>query len=302
MRDDPNVEIKCQSTRSPRQRTKVVCSLKSIEFNVSQQSEYLNLGRPFASMIRLKIMMMFFCLIIFSVIQVTHTSGSDDWDYMVFTQQWPESVCLETQVTHQHTCQISQNVSTWSLHGIWPTKSGTFGPNFCNKTEKFNPKLIEPLDGLLLKYWPNLYTDSSPYSFWEHEWTKHGTCATGIASLQGEYNFFNQALKLNQRYDILSLLKKLNVVPKSDYVYQYSTMLAAMEKALGGKVKIQCFYNKATKTQYIEQVEMCLDKSFNAMDCPGKDNGGGCSDTEPIAYLPIKHPYSKSEKGHNDVY
>ena len=39
-----------------------------------------------------------------------------DIDYIILRQIWPASSCMFPGV---HTCSISENISSWVLHGLW---------------------------------------------------------------------------------------------------------------------------------------------------------------------------------------
>ena len=81
-----------------------------------------------------------------------------------------------------------------TIHGMWPQYNTTGYPSSCSN-EPFDtsvPELIGTSD--MIQYWPNVKEEesSSSYdSFWEHEWSKHGTC-TGLS----QYDYFNNAIKL----------------------------------------------------------------------------------------------------------
>jgi ribonuclease T2 len=83
-----------------------------------------------------------------------------------------------------------------TVHGLWPQYATTGYPSFCSK-EPFDPSVPE-LIGMdtMYTYWPDVKYDasSSNYdSFWEHEWSKHGTCS-GLTQLE----YFNQTVHLAQ--------------------------------------------------------------------------------------------------------
>jgi ribonuclease T2 len=233
--------------------------------------------------------------------QLLTSSRDDSWDYLVYAQQWPPSVCMDSNITHQHRCKVFQNVSTWTVHGVWPTRYGSRGPNFCNKTAKFNPSSLQSIEAQLMKFWPNLYTDEPLYQFWEHEWTKHGTCAMQLSLMGDELKYFSTGLKLNHQLDLLTLLEKQGLPPKEATTYQYFEVLSRVEKAIGKKVKLQCTLDKNVSLQYLLQVEVCLNKQLQPIDCTKSSAFGmtaqevvlgdtiGCLDTYPIAYTPIQH-------------
>lgn len=215
-------------------------------------------------------------------------NSNDDFDMIVFAQQWPESVCIEGHLTHHYACSIARNISTWTVHGMWPTLNGTLGPNYCDDSKKFQPGPVLPLLSQLTEYWPNLHTDQSFYSFWTHEWDKHGTCAQSLPSMSGEYNYFKMGILLNKRYNILEMLNKAQINPNADG-YTFSEFSAAFKSVLGAEPSYSCFYEKKYGAQYLMQIDICLDKTFAVVDC--KRSSGGCIDSKPMLYPPIKHPY-----------
>ncbi|ELT99500.1 hypothetical protein CAPTEDRAFT_154023 [Capitella teleta] len=214
---------------------------------------------------------------------------------MVFTQQWPQSICQDLRRTHEHDCAIPENVTSWTVHGLWPNRNGTEGPNFCNSSVKFDFSTLKPILPELLMTWPNLYTDTEIASFWEHEWTKHGTCAMSLDALATEFKYFSMGLNLHKRYDYMQTLKQFGITPRDNYLYQFTDILNAFNKGFGGRTNLQCTYDPETKTQYIAQVEICVSKSFQVIDCEHHSSSGfgrieGCRDTEQIALPLIHHP------------
>merc|ERR1719276_687925 len=83
-----------------------------------------------------------------------------------------------------------------TLHGLWPEGNDGSWPSTCSN-EKFNPDTITKIGrDRFNTYWPNVKAPSSSpttsptyYSFWNHEWTKHGTCS-GLT----QYEYFNTTL------------------------------------------------------------------------------------------------------------
>jgi ribonuclease I len=84
-------------------------------------------------------------------------------DYLVFRQIWPPTSCM---FPGAHTCSFPKNVTTWVVHGLWPSQNHKMGPLYCNKTLPFDFNRIKWLLPQLLEFWPNLYTDSPLDSFW----------------------------------------------------------------------------------------------------------------------------------------
>jgi len=224
---------------------------------------------------------------------------SHKWDHLTFTQQWPATACIAAG--HHHRCVIPEAVSTWTIHGLWPTLKHTRGPYFCNHTWHFNEAEIGDLEPEMEVSWPNLFAESPLTSLWKHEWTKHGTCAASLPALRGEHNYFRKSLDLREKYPIGVLLSKSAIYARSEPKgYNLSDISAALRNQLQGKVvSIQCFFASSSSSlssssssssfhstrQYLYQVEICLNKQFDPIDCP---DAGTCSLNRPIYYPPIR--------------
>lgn len=82
-----------------------------------------------------------------------------------------------------------------TIHGLWPQYVTAGYPSFCT-TEPLNTSAIETVIGIdtLITFWPNVqYADTDPAytQFWEHEWSKHGTCS-GLSQI----DYFASAIDL----------------------------------------------------------------------------------------------------------
>ncbi|VVC88130.1 unnamed protein product, partial [Leptidea sinapis] len=81
-----------------------------------------------------------------------------DFDLLIFTQNWPETTCKEwKKMDPTHKCAMPRKTDAWSIHGIWPTKLGTIGPSFCNRTWMFDPEKIRPIEDELEEEWTNVF-------------------------------------------------------------------------------------------------------------------------------------------------
>uniref|UniRef100_A0A672NIH7 Ribonuclease T2 n=1 Tax=Sinocyclocheilus grahami TaxID=75366 RepID=A0A672NIH7_SINGR len=111
----------------------------------------------------------------------------------------------------------------------------------CNTSWHFNASLIEDLIPEMKKYWPDLGAPSSP-QFWKYEWTKHGTCAAKAESLNSQHKYFSKALELYHKFNLTNFY---NV-----------------------KTKIQCVHpGKGGQVQILGQIEICVDRDFQLIDC-----------------------------------
>jgi len=191
--------------------------------------------------------------------------GSDDFDYYVFTQQWPVSNCL-TASSHDQ-CEIPANVSGWLIHGLWPTNYQGSYPSYCDDDYEFNDAEISSIWGLLAKYWTNLYHDSAVDSFWEHEWDKHGTCAYTAHDVSSEFDYFNMTLGFHFRYPVGQWLLDAGIAPNNTKIQNADVMRNVISDKVGKQTIFQCTYDQDTNEHIVNQIEICLDRSFNPIDC-----------------------------------
>ena len=112
-------------------------------------------------------------LLILYIITLSNCSKYDSYNYYDFAMK---------------KCNMNDD---WSIHGLWPQYTPNKWPQYCNisKNKEFNKKELSPIQNLLDKYWYSCYGQS--YTFWEHEWDKHGEC-TNYTVLE----YFQEGLKI----------------------------------------------------------------------------------------------------------
>ena len=218
-------------------------------------------------------------------VQLGETDGNE-WDHLIFTQQWPQSYCSllssrqknvdmgPTAKKPYRRCKVPEQVRTWTVHGIWPTLGNTkHYPECCNSTYKFNCNEVQPIMGQLDMFWPNLNAREKHCEFWKHEWEAHGTCALNFPPLRGEYKYFHRGLLLNQQYNLGTLLRAHDIVPSDSRTYKVSDVRNAIFRGLKVNPDMQCI-NAGRSTQYLVQVQICLNKSFAVTHCPHRGQNG----------------------------
>jgi ribonuclease T2 len=121
--------------------------------------------------------------------------ASSDFDFYVLSMSFQPEFCFQHKRDSFPGCENPQDFwrTSLTLHGLWPEDYDGSWPSTCTD-EEFNPKTVHDLGPDRFDHlWPNVKSSEPSkvhYSFWEHEWTKHGTC-TGLS--QDEY--FDTALK-----------------------------------------------------------------------------------------------------------
>ncbi|XP_078000527.1 ribonuclease Oy-like [Glandiceps talaboti] len=248
-----------------------------------------------------KIALWLFFVILLSSSSFSHSlryRSDDEWDHFVYAQQWPQTSCNSANWQKEHNCSVPSKVKTWTVHGLWPSKGNTEGPNNCNASWPFDPDKIKDIEPELETFWPNLYTDSKRDDFWTHEWDKHGTCGVDLEAIDSELKYFKTGLKLNQDVNLTKSLSDHGIVPSLDKSYSYDDVMNAFTDTFGFAPMMNCYYNKTTKTSYLEQVSFCLTKSFKVFDCKTAPHSSyqsdeACWTNESVIIPPIIHSSRK---------
>ncbi|KAJ8973440.1 hypothetical protein NQ317_003294 [Molorchus minor] len=211
----------------------------------------------------------------------------------MFSQHWPITTCTKWEEAKQtNTCNLPKDKSLWTIHGIWPTKNGTSGPQSCPSAIHFDPDQLVPMLNDLQTYWVNIEANTEPNSFWKHEWDKHGTCASVLPTLDSVTNYFQQGLTWNKQYKLSDMLEKSNIVPGSEG-YTVKTIYDAVKSVTAKVPLIQCVVDEETQDSMISEIRICFDKSFDLIDCDPENPLSGtklkaitnCNLKKPIMYL-----------------
>jgi len=211
-------------------------------------------------------------------------------DYFVLAMEWPEGTCEYINSTHKHTCVISDKVNGWVLHGLWPSSFDHKFLQYCNHSSKFDFHKIENMRADLLKYWPNLFKDSSKYFLWKHEYEKHGTCAALVPGYETEKEYFSNAMKLLHNFDPARLLAEKKIVPREDS-YDSEVVINAFKSQLGDGVCTQCSRYGTHDTQVLTGLEICLSKDLKVITCPHCGSKYNCDGD--VYYHPLNFNGSK---------
>lgn len=220
------------------------------------------------------------------VVETAEAKGVNDlvkFDYVIFRQIWPN--CM---FPNHHSCGISKNVSTWVVHGMWPSIYGEIGPLYCQKIP-FDFSTLKWQLPRLLEFWPNLYTDTPEPSFWEHEWTKHGVCAVQqLPGIENESDYFKTSMDKRDLIDFGKVLAAKNIVPDDEKEYSLKEIHTALIDEFKTEPGIVCDKHKHEKVQYLSQMQVCLTKQFGFEDCRPTSEPE-CDPDVPIIYPTIKH-------------
>ena len=168
-------------------------------------------------------------------------TSSHDFDIIIFIQSWPETVCFDWQEqSESNQCSMPKK-GEWSIHGLWPTQYHQKGPINCNKNIQFDPTLLQHIREELKIKWIDVHDGEHPESFWEHEWTKHGTCSINLSSLDSQEKYFEKSLELFDKYNMKNILDEANIFPGDEYPVQ--NILDGINTVLGVDSIVMCHKN-----------------------------------------------------------
>ena len=106
---------------------------------------------------------------------------------------------------------------------------------------------------------------------------------------------------LRDHFDFGPILKASNIVPDDVNLYDLSKIKDAIKTVLNVEPMIVCYILKDSNVQYLSQMQVCLDKSFELTDCAfeavelvniARDNTPQetqCQDALPVHYPKIKY-------------
>lgn len=187
-------------------------------------------------------------------------------------------------------CLLPSQKGIWTIHGIWPTRFGSIGPAFCNKSAVFDVDTLKPFMEQLQQFWLNIekgnaaqtavvlsripieslnsvFAGTPTESLWKHEWLKHGTCALVLPELSTENKYFGQGLAWLQQYSMSPLLAKSGVLPDKNFnVLQINQ---AIKNQLKKNPSIHCIKDRETGDTYLSEIRICFSKQLELVDCDG---------------------------------
>ncbi|KAJ2974344.1 hypothetical protein NUW58_g8687 [Xylaria curta] len=142
---------------------------------------------------------------------------------------------------------------SWTIHGLWPDNcDGTYEES-CDSSRAYSDltSILESngksdLVSYMKEYWQS--NNGSPESFWEHEWSKHGTCVSTISpDCYSDYqegqeaaDYFQVAVDLFKSLDTYGALSSAGITPSSSKTYTSSEILDALQGVTGKAAVISC--------------------------------------------------------------
>ncbi|CAG9327639.1 unnamed protein product [Blepharisma stoltei] len=176
-----------------------------------------------------------------------------DYDYYLFVVEWKPSQCYSRK------CPVDYLNSNFNIHGLWPERwSGTY-PESCGSDYSF--EISEETSESLMSYWLSYNGDQKV--FWEHEWTKHGTCVTPAITCN---TYFELGVQMYEDLKILETLQSKGVIPSN----AVEVNRTAVQTAFSNTIDLLCL--TYSKKQYLSTLRFCYDKDFKKIDCKGSNS------------------------------
>jgi ribonuclease T2 len=228
--------------------------------------------------------MMFLVSLVFSCV----VAQNSNWDFLLYVERWPGTLTQD---------RLPANITSFTLHGMWPERNDDTWPQFCNPNAPYSHSAISSILPLMLKLWPNLDFGHghTADSFWDHEWTKHGTCAAdgSMPGISDELSFFTYALKTHAKLPFSAALQRAGIVPDSSATYSLSQINNAFS-SLSYSVIPWCEKDRKTHSLNLMRLYTCIDKTGTLIICPSQvitdlTGRSDCDPSSPIGFPPINH-------------
>jgi len=209
---------------------------------------------------------------------------ANEYTHLIFAIQWVGGVCADgysQTAVRPDICLRESKRDHWTIHGVWPS-SFTTSPEFCT-TEQFDGRRLDDIKRQLNQYWPSFTSTQDRYfTFWRHEWQKHGTCAGDVPQLNGLNNFFKNVLNVFHRWDIKKYLDNSNITPSKTANYTPQQIMKAIADDYPYKFDVVCSQVKSKNEPVLSEVRFCLDKKLSPVNCQGRQIRCG----NKLYYLP----------------
>uniref|UniRef100_A0A914XQT0 Ribonuclease T2 n=1 Tax=Plectus sambesii TaxID=2011161 RepID=A0A914XQT0_9BILA len=205
----------------------------------------------------------------FVFLLLSKAQGDDSFEFLMFAQQYPTSMCLVQDETGSKTCVVPKQANAWTVHGLWPSRYADEGPQFChNPGRKFDHNKIQPIEDVLLQKWPNILPGQGEDSLWKHEWEKHGSCAEALPELGGELKYFQRSIGFHDQFDVFKTLNAAGITPSADKAYSNARIIEVLGPMVANNTIItHCVKDTDNDKWYIASIRLCIDKTFSPIKC-----------------------------------
>ncbi|CAH8428669.1 unnamed protein product [Schistosoma turkestanicum] len=115
---------------------------------------------------------------------------------------------------------------------------------------------------------------SKTATFWRHEYRIHGRCALEDPLIVGVLGYFNAALALYKRIDLLNKLQMYNITPSNITLYNRTHFEDILIKLYGWPGRLRCRWSgDRDNLRYdLKEVGFCFNSSFAFRNCSYRGN------------------------------
>ena len=193
--------------------------------------------------------------------------GPGPFDYLMLVLSWPATFCATTDDCVVPTA-VGQN---FTLHGMWPSDVVPANatepeyPCYCTN-EPFSMSAVQDLEPRLEVLWPEMKTSRAHDYLWDHEWTKHGTCAVAddATTFADQHDYFLKTLNLAEQLMPTQPMQAAGVTATTSS----QQLTDVLQGAFGQRPLLECVGGQGG--QMLDSVTFCVDKSGALAACtPG---------------------------------
>ena len=215
------------------------------------------------------------------------------FDLFLLVRTWSPTFCEQLKEMREE-CTTAP-LQEFTIHGLWPEYTTGGWPQFCDKdADKSSSAAVgsvilgrEEVDedekkkegdsddddnGKARCEWPSFHGSTS--TFWDHEWSRHGTCAAPLLGNRTE--FFKTVVQLHDKYDLNHLFQSKGLWPRGNSQGSYYSVdaLTIVKDAWGVYPRLACHKGS------LSELWLCVDLDLNLMECPPKAHPGEMCSTE----------------------
>lgn len=214
-------------------------------------------------------------------------------DYMILVLSNQVSFCRTKSDCNQDTLRnlFNQNIF-FTIHGLWPQLVNKIGgqeyPQCCS-TDAFDENGLGALKKTMqFIAWPQI----TSFTLWDHEWSKHGTCALHAVPptkyVSTQYQYFKSAVDLYFLANVNQRLSDAGVRPNDNQAVSVDRLNQIFSSALNVQPKYT--YSSASGgRKLISEIWFCVSKDSPAfIPCPGTLKPGNEARSEiPLSFQPL---------------
>ncbi|KAL5535666.1 hypothetical protein ACEPAF_3760 [Sanghuangporus sanghuang] len=185
---------------------------------------------------------------------------------------------------------------SWTIHGLWPDNCDQTFEQDCDPSRAYTD-----IAGLLSDagasdtlsfmqtHWVDI--DGDDESFWEHEWSKHGTCMstlepkciTDYSTGDEAVAFFNTVVRLFKTLPTFTWLSNQGITPTTSKTFTYSELTDALQAESGVVPALNCDGSVLNEAWWFFNLKgSVIDGTFVPIDAPSE----GTCPSSGISYRP----------------